>query len=229
MNPSTEYYNRVADVLAPTYEALAFEVVHGDTLGFLPTQPCRVLDVGAGSGRDAAWFARGGHEVVAVEPATRMRHWAKVRHSSARICWLADGLPGLSKVGQMGLRFELVWLSAVWMHVPPGQRHGAFGNLVASLAGGGRLIVTLRHGPAPPERAMYPVSAAELQELAGLFRLQMVAITQSDDQLGRTAVGWESVVLQLPDTDEKATPPSRQAQEATYPKANRPLTKRLGR
>jgi protein-L-isoaspartate O-methyltransferase len=39
----------------------------------LPAPPARVLDVGAGSGRDAAWLTSLGLEVVAVEPSVALR------------------------------------------------------------------------------------------------------------------------------------------------------------
>ena len=55
-----------------------------------------MLDVGAGTGRDAAWLARLGHEVVAVEPSAAMRAEAERRHPAARIRWIDDRLPGLA-------------------------------------------------------------------------------------------------------------------------------------
>ncbi len=65
------------------------------------------------------WFAAHGHEVVAVEPARRMREVAKSLHPDSRIRWLDDQLPALENVFRTGLTFDLIWLSAVWMHVPP--------------------------------------------------------------------------------------------------------------
>jgi SAM-dependent methyltransferase len=78
------------------YESLAFEDAHQSILDLLPATPGRVLDVGAGSGRDAAWFAYRGHEVVAVEPSDNMRRQARERHADPRIRWIDDALPGLT-------------------------------------------------------------------------------------------------------------------------------------
>jgi DNA repair protein RadA/Sms len=78
------------------YESLAFEEAHGPILDLLPATPGRVLDVGAGSGRDAAWFAYRGHAVVAVEPSDNMRRQARERHADPRIRWIDDALPGLT-------------------------------------------------------------------------------------------------------------------------------------
>lgn len=47
--------------LAGQYESIAFEGLYADVLDVLPSAPSAVLDVdvGAGSGRDAAWTRLG--------------------------------------------------------------------------------------------------------------------------------------------------------------------------
>ena len=78
-------YNAGAPTLAPGYEGLPFEEVHASVLDLLPDQGTCVLDMGAGSGRDAAWFAANGYKVVAAEPAAEMRAMGKALHSSPDI------------------------------------------------------------------------------------------------------------------------------------------------
>jgi SAM-dependent methyltransferase len=53
-----------------SYEALPPERLHRWLDGLLPAVPALVLDVGAGTGRDAAWFAGLGHDVVAAANGT---------------------------------------------------------------------------------------------------------------------------------------------------------------
>jgi SAM-dependent methyltransferase len=57
-------------------------------LDLIPQTPGTVLDVGAGSGRDAAWFALQGHDVVAVEPSNSMRAEAQRLHVDPRVQWI---------------------------------------------------------------------------------------------------------------------------------------------
>ena len=97
-------------------------VIHAGALPFLPARPGLMLDIGAGSGRDAAWFAAQGWEVVAAEPAAALRQDAARRHPSPQIRWVDDRLPALAAVHRLGLGFDLVWLSGVWMHIPPADR-----------------------------------------------------------------------------------------------------------
>lgn len=158
-------YDRQASKFAELYDSLSFEDCHGDMLDLVPERPGLVLDVGAGSGRDAGWFAGSGWDVVAVEPAEGMRREGQQRHPEAPIRWLSDRLPGLEAVHRLGLMFDLVWLSAVWMHVIPAERQRAFRKLATLLKPGGRLVLTLRHGPVPADRPMHEATAAELERL----------------------------------------------------------------
>ena len=67
-------YDRQAASLAARYETTSAEAVHAALLAYLPGGPSRIaLDVGAESGRDAAWLASKGFEVVAAEPSMGMR------------------------------------------------------------------------------------------------------------------------------------------------------------
>jgi SAM-dependent methyltransferase len=199
-------YAQHASELAQLYESLPFEQAHATSLDLIPDRSGLVLDVGAGSGRDAAWFANHGWDVVAVEPADRMRHEAQRRHPDARIRWLGDRLPGLEAVHRLGLTFDLLWLSAVWMHVAPGERVRAFRKLVTLLKPGGRLIISLRRGPSPPGRQMYATSASEVERLALDFGLITLGARQQADAFGRDGISWTLICLQLPDDATGALP-----------------------
>ncbi len=50
-----------------------------------------------------------------------------------------------------GLTFDLIWLSAVWMHVPSTSRQRAFRKMVTLLRPGGRIMMSLRQGPPPDD------------------------------------------------------------------------------
>ena len=59
--------------LTEQYERVTFGDVHRDVLSLLPIRPIRVLDIGAGTGRDAAALAARGHTSAAVEPTRELR------------------------------------------------------------------------------------------------------------------------------------------------------------
>lgn len=215
-------YHRGFREFTEAYEAFGFEEIHAGALPFLRAAPGVVLDIGAGSGRDAAWFAARGFEVVAVEPAAAMRDAARALHPDPRIRWMDDRLPALPEVHRTGVLFDLVWASAVWMHVPPGDRPRAMRKLATLLKPGGRMVLTLRHGPAPEDRPMWPVDAAEVERLGLDHGLALrVATERVEDRQGRAAIRWQTVILDLPDDGAGALPLLRgvilrQQKAATY-------------
>jgi SAM-dependent methyltransferase len=207
--------------LAAQYETADPAQVHQSVIAHLPAAPAAILDIGAGSGRDAAWLAALGHTVLAVEPSATMREEAQRRHPDPRITWLADSLPGLEAVFRLGVAFDVILLSAVWMHVAPTERARAFRKLVTLLKPGGILALSLRLGPPVAGRDMHPVDLAEIEALAQRQGLVMVATEAAPDQLGRSKITWVQVVLRLPDDGTEALPLLRHvilndAKAATY-------------
>jgi SAM-dependent methyltransferase len=200
------HYEQQAVPLVKQYESLAFEEVHASLLDLLPAPGSTILDIGAGSGRDAAWFAARGDDVVAVEPSDAMRAHARALHPSPRIHWLSDSLPELAQVRRLGLTFDFILLSAVWMHVPPASRARALRKLATLLSPNGRIAISLRLGTPDAERAMHAVSLSELTALSQQFGLRVVRASDSDDKLGRAGVSWSTAVLGLPDDGLGALP-----------------------
>jgi SAM-dependent methyltransferase len=71
------WYDANASRLATAYEAVPPTVPRDWLAGLLPKPPALVIDVGAGTGRDAAAFAEAGYEVIAVEPSSGQRRHRK--------------------------------------------------------------------------------------------------------------------------------------------------------
>ncbi|HST91395.1 MAG TPA: class I SAM-dependent methyltransferase [Brevundimonas sp.] len=193
------FYDRAAEDLVDRYEALGFAQAHPYVAAKLSgAAPLSVLDVGAGSGRDAAAMADLGHHIWAVEPSDRMRGLGRALHGANKIQWLDTSMPKLQAPALAGRRFDLIVLSAVWMHVPVRQRREALERLSDLLAPGGEIYLTLRLGPGDGERAMYPVSSEELGRLAPLAGLEYRTLGDKPDLLGRKDVSWRIVTLTKP-------------------------------
>jgi SAM-dependent methyltransferase len=186
----TEHYAEEAPDLLQRYESISFTDTHRSVMHLIPKSPCHVLDIGAGTGRDAAGFAALGHRVVAVEPTEEMRRGAMAMHPSPLIEWLDDGLPDLAILLARGEQFDVVMLSAVWMHLDERQRRRAIPNVAALVRAGGAMIMTLRHGPVPPGRRMFEVSAEETIGLAQPVGFRCVLNRQAESSLRQPGVTW---------------------------------------
>ena len=201
-------YDAQAPALAAEYETLDPSAYRGTFSSLLPVGAgLLALDVGAGSGRDAAWLANLGFDVVAVEPSAGMRTMGRRLHDDAGIRWVDDRLPALDVTHALGLSFDVVLLSAVWQHVNPRDRQRSFRKLAALLRPGGLLVATLRHGPAPPDRPMHEVSLGEMEALAREHGLAVVKVEhQHGDVRRRPGVSWTTVSMTLPDDGAGALP-----------------------
>ena len=220
---SNEFYNLNAQEVSAQYLSKSFEQVHQSWIHLLPATlnktSVRILDVGGGSGRDAKYFAEqlqninssqssgqsteSTGQVFAIEPAAELAKWGEQTTKGLGVTWLQDTLPALENTTKLEISFDLILLSAVWMHIPPSDRARAFRKLTNILKPGGQLVISLRHGHTDDERKnrnMYDVSADELKKLASEHGLFVKLETELDkDQLGRGHVSWQTVVLAMPD------------------------------
>lgn len=202
-------YDTQSQELAGRYRSMSPGDVHQAWLPLLDKRPPGLAcDVGAGSGRDASWLAEKGWDVIAMEPSAGMREQAQAG-SHPNVTWLDDSLPELRRLRAMGHRFDLILVSAVWMHLAPGVRERAFRILAELLKPGGDLVITLRHGSDAEEnlqRGFHPVSAEELEAFARSRAVVVTLRERHPDVGGRGHVEWETVVLSLPDDGTGSLP-----------------------
>ena len=217
------FYNENAKELSQQYLSKTFDEVHKSWSQFLPSiienSNARILDLGAGSGRDSKHLAElaakthnteNNVQIFAVEPAKELSIIGENTTQLFNVKWLEDSLPALRNVTKQEISFDLILLSAVWMHIPPSDRARSIRKLANLLKPGGKLVISLRHGQTDEEckqRKMHHVCPDELKRLAtdvGLFTKLETA--KEEDKLGRNHVSWQTVVLQMPDDSTGAFP-----------------------
>jgi 2-polyprenyl-3-methyl-5-hydroxy-6-metoxy-1,4-benzoquinol methylase len=189
----TEGYAEEARFLVERWKNISFESQHKIVLDLIPSVQSKVLDIGSGIGIDAAAFAAMGHQVVAVEPTKELRIPGIELHKDSAIEWLDDSLPDLAVLRVRNEAFDVIMLTAVWMHLDEEQRCRAMSVVASMLSATGVMIMSLRHGPVPSGRRMFEVTAAETIQLAARQVLQQVlnARTQSVSIENRMAgVSW---------------------------------------
>ncbi|MCY3614989.1 MAG: class I SAM-dependent methyltransferase [Bacteroidetes bacterium] len=190
---------------AARYESIDPGQVNAWLEPYIPREPASILDVGAGSGRDAAWLTSMGHQVVAVEPSCDMRREAERFHSRSAFTLVADRLPDIKQTSRSGMSFDLILLNAVWMFIPETERKRSFRKLIALLKPRGVIAISFRT-PCEKDRGMYPVSVPEIEQLALGHGAYVELTNKSGDFLGRSDVEWHQMIIRLPDDGTGALP-----------------------
>jgi SAM-dependent methyltransferase len=193
--PGTQGYGEEADSLVDSYESIDFDDLYRPLLELLP-QTGRALDIGAGTGRDAAALARRGLRVHAAEPTPELRNHAQRLHRDPNIVWIDDGLPDLAQIHACGERFDLILMTAVWMHLDERERRHALPRVAGLLASGGRLFMAIRRGPVPAGRRMFHVPIDPLISEARPLGLALLRKYDFPDMRGRRDVSWTMLAFE---------------------------------
>lgn len=193
----TTGYNLHVERFIATTEAVDFADLHGPYLDLIPTTPCRVLDVGAGVGRDASVLASMGHNVTAVEPLTEFRNVAIAMYASASIHWVDDSLPALAELGNQTNLFDFILASAVWHHLNNKEQLTAMSRVASLLQPGGTFAVSLRNGPAGAGTHVFPTDPQGTIDMAMSAGLKMVVSSANLPSLiaGKIGVTWAKLAF----------------------------------
>lgn len=220
------YYTENANEIARRYESVVSPVEQYFALAFKPG--ARVLDVGCGSGRDAARLLGSGYDAFGIEPVEALRYAAMAAHPelTGRI-----GEGGLPRIGDaFGGEFDGILCSAVLMHVPDTDLLDAALAIRRLLKPGGRLLISIpasRGDLLSGERDMNgrlfsPYSADEISLLLERLGFRPITRWDSDDVLGRSGTSWTTLLLergsggQQRPIDQIESILNRDRKEATY-------------
>lgn len=192
---SVDHYDRDAERFGTLYSQSRFEDVHKALLPHLPPPGSAILDVGAGSGRDAAALAQKGYIVTAVEPSSELSRWGRHHYGTAGVEWIADRLPDLAILRSGDQRFDFILCSAVLIHIAPEDLVLSLVSLAHLLKPGGSLAVSVRDRQVQDRADIFhEVPAPALIAAATNAGLELQHQSTSADQLGRN-VRWQAFLF----------------------------------
>lgn len=190
---AVEYYDQDAAAFARRYDDVTFESVHPDVATVLPAAGAEVLDIGAGSGRDARALSARGLRVVAVEPSAAFRRLAS---QDTAIEWIDDRLPDLSSLRTRDRRFAFILCSAVLMLLPRHLLPPSFNAMGDLLAAGGILALNLRNPVAgEPAELVYSHNDEDILAAARGAGFDLIRHNVASDALGREDHRWRAFVF----------------------------------
>ena len=190
------HFEREASGLASRDDSISFEQVHGAIAPYLPALPAEILDVGAGSGRDARALAALGYDVVAVEPSASFRALAGRHDGGEGIQWVDDRLPRLRSLGSRAGQFDFILCSAVLMYVSSRKIGASFKTMATLLSDRGKLALSVRDRAGGESPALcISHHDADLVAAAKEAGLRLVERREKADALGRRDNLWRTFVF----------------------------------
>lgn len=139
-----EYYQNNTKEICKRYESAKNGIEQYFSISFPPKS--KILDIGAGSGRDMIKLLEQGHEVLGIEPCEELIDLAFKNHPILSGKIYKDSLPDLDE--RLNGKFDGILCSAVLMHIPKNHLFDTAFSLKRVLKPGGFLLVSIpKEGP----------------------------------------------------------------------------------
>ncbi|MDB4517018.1 methyltransferase domain-containing protein, partial [Crocinitomicaceae bacterium] len=167
----------------------------------------RILDIGCGSGRDAAMLLEGGHDVRGIEPSSRLRQISQELHPTLAGRIETGAFPqSLSNVEETD-KYDGVLCSAVLEHLPKSRFFDSAYAIKDQLKPHGRVLVSFaseRDGLDESSRDIggrlfTPIIPDELALLFERTGFQCIGKWTDPDSLGRNHA-WHTLLFELRST-----------------------------
>lgn len=211
MDPNTlDYYEKHAAAVADRYES-----ADGGVAAFFPfvfVKGQRVLDIGAGTCRDAAVLLGLGIDVHAVEPSSGLRERAAAIHPELSGRIFDGALPGNLPAEAAG-PYDGILVSAVLMHIPDSELFDAAFAIRERLKTDGKLLVSIpaQRGDVTcgddrdtAGRLMIMRSPGQVKLLFERLGFTLESEWTSADSLGRKEVAWATLLFRYSGTAPRA-------------------------
>jgi SAM-dependent methyltransferase len=189
------FYSENSALLFSQYQSISFENVHNSWIKVIDFNECKTaLDVGAGSGRDALALKRERLCVTAIEPSDDLMELGKA-FTGDEVTWIGDTLPKLEKL--KGESFDIILISAVWMHLSPQEQTQSLQTIHSLLNDNGYLIITLRHGDFSDARTAFEMDVNRTINEAKQLGLSLILSKHEGDKLSRDNVSWHTLCFKV--------------------------------
>ncbi len=193
----TEGYAEVIQQYVKITEEISFDILHKEFLKYIPSPKSLILDIGAGSGRDAYELSLRGHNVIAVEPLAEFRLAGNEIYQSENLKWIDDALPDLNHLSVYDNQVDFILSSSVWHHLNEKEQESGLKRIAQLLKPNGIFAISLRNGPAGAGTHVFPTNLQQTIKNAAKAQLEVLFKIDKQDSLlkNKEKVKWSRLVL----------------------------------
>lgn len=197
------FYDEAAKSTAANYEAVDAQPIVTPVLDFLP-EGGRLLDLGCGSGRDAAFFLKQGYDVTGLDGSEAMLREASSYHPELLGRLVHHELPWPFPFDAGS--FDIVLSFAVIMHLEEAHLSRLFSEIARVLRPGGVAAYSVNtarpgldeHGDDSNGRHFTCLDAERWERYHLSAGLETVAVWDNEDITGRPGIRWVTFVCRRP-------------------------------
>jgi SAM-dependent methyltransferase len=202
---TVSHYDNHAGEASARYESADMSRLHAMLLRHLPQKGASVLELGCGSGRDAAFLQASGYDLTAVDASPGMVAEAARIHPelAGRLSCAAVPFPEDSPL--LRRSFDAVFSNAMFMHIPDHDLPLVVEQVRRMMRPGGVAIISvsvdrggLADGRDRTGRLFRERQPDELRKVFERRGLSFVAQSCSADSLDRPAIRWITLVFASP-------------------------------
>lgn len=153
------------------------------------------LDIGSGSGRDAAWLAEHGWRVDAIDGSTALLAEAAILNNHPHIHYRYDRAPSFEEIRSLGTQYDVILMSAFIFHFDQAERQAILQFCRTVLAPAGLIYITLRRGPDSANRQIYDVPLEDIEKFSAKNGLSFHYHGRSRDSASPKDVSWDHLSL----------------------------------
>jgi SOS-response transcriptional repressor LexA/SAM-dependent methyltransferase len=225
--PTVKHYTNCAPERCAAYEGVNVSEMHQLMLRHFG-KGTRLLEIGCGSGRDAAFLALNGRDVTAIDASQGMIDAARQAHPEIAGSFSCNPFPFPPDSQLPSQTFDGVYAIAVVMHVPEEELFEFAFQIKSALQAGGTLILSfstdrtgLCEGRDQAGRLFLERQPGRIQLLFERLGFRLLEQREGNDGMGRD-IAWHTLVLRLATgtgsgpVDQIETVINRDRKDATY-------------
>ena len=190
MNDTIRFYNGNAESYYHSTADVDFAESYDRFLKYIPEHGS-IIDIGCGSGRDAATFASRGYRAVGLDASEELAKIAE-RHTGIHVI-VADMAGWICEKPYDG-----IWSCASLLHLRDNELKMFFRNLQENLKVGGAIFVSVKSGIETgiddKGRFMRNFTKKELEDLLRIAGIEVKEQWETEDQFSRNGFSWINVI-----------------------------------